>query len=63
MVSTGVFLYIFLKKYNIVKETWLGSYEELYITMASRILLGQNLKISVIVITVRNDKNYNRKNN
>ena len=46
-----------------IKETWLGSYEELYITMASRILLGQNLKISVIVITVRNDKNYNRKNN
>ena len=45
-----------------IKETWLGSYEELYITMASRILLGQNLKISVIVI-VRNDKNYNRKNN
>ena len=39
-----------------IKETRLGSYEELYITMVLRILLGQSLKISVIVITIRNNK-------
>ena len=34
----------------------MGSYEELYITMVLRILLGQSLKMSVIVITIRNNK-------
>ena len=33
-----------------IKETRLGSYEELYITMVLRILLGQSLKMSIIII-------------
>ena len=37
-------------------ETRLGSYDELCITMILRILLGQSLKISVIVTTTRNNK-------
>ena len=44
-----------------IKETRLGSYEELYITMVLRILLGQSLKISVIVITIRNNKKLKQK--
>ena len=35
----------------------MGSYKELYITIVLRILLGQSLKISVIVIPIRYDKN------
>ena len=34
-----------------IKETRLGSYEELYTTMVLRILLGQSLKMRVIVVT------------
>ena len=45
-----------------IKETRLGSYEELCITMVLRILLGQSLKISVIAITIKMIKNCNRKN-
>ena len=37
-----------------IKETRLGGYEELYITMALRILLGQSLKMSVTVVLTRN---------
>ena len=33
----------------------MGSYEELYITMVLRILLGRSLKMSVIVVTIRNN--------
>ena len=36
-----------------IKETWLGSYEELFIDIVLRILLGQSLKISIIVTTTR----------
>ena len=36
-----------------IKETWLGSYEELFINIVLRILLGQSLKISIIVTTTR----------
>ena len=39
-----------------IKETRLGSYDELYITMVLGILLRQSLKISVIVTTTRNNK-------
>ena len=39
-----------------IKETRLGSYVELYISIVLRILLGQSLKISVIVTTTRNNK-------
>ena len=39
-----------------IKETQLGSYVELYISIVLRILLGQSLKISVIVTTTRNNK-------
>ena len=39
-----------------IKETQLGSYVELYISIVLRILLGQSLKISVIVKTTRNNK-------
>ena len=35
-----------------IKETRLGSYEELYITMVLRILLGQSLKMSIIIIII-----------
>ena len=42
-------------------ETRLGSYDELCITMILRILLGQSLKISVIVTTTRNDKKIQQK--
>ena len=34
---------------------YLRCYEELYITMVLRILLGQSLKMSVIVLTIRNN--------
>ena len=44
-----------------IKETRLGSYEKLYITMVLRILLGQSLKMSVIVITIRNNKKLQQK--
>ena len=39
-----------------IKETWLGSYEELYVTLVLKILSEQSLKISVIVINIRNNK-------
>ena len=42
-------------------ETRLGSYDELCITMILRILLGQSLKISVIVTTTRNNKKIQQK--
>ena len=42
-------------------ETRLGSYDELCRTMILRILLGQSLKISVIVTTTRNNKKIQQK--
>ena len=39
-----------------IKETWLGSYEELYVTLVLKTLSEQSLKISVIVINIRNNK-------
>ena len=39
-----------------IKETWLGSYEELYVTLVLKILSEQSLKVSVIVINIRNNK-------
>ena len=44
-----------------IKETRLGSSDELYITMVLRILLRQSLKISVIVTTTRNNKKKQQK--
>ena len=39
----------------------MGSHEELYITKVLRILLGQSLKISVVVTTTRNKKKLQQK--